>query len=216
MNEHELFSKRPFLRWGFEHEIGCSNDKEDEFYLELLSKNNNKKLLIDIGAADGITGSNSYRAITKHNWSAILVEPLKPFYDYLKLLHGENKNVRILNFACDNEEKETEIKYRNFDEAIGLSSLIYDWENKQKIQTKLFSSLVSEKEIDFLSLDTEGKDLDIVKTIDFNFYNIKIICIEKEENFLYNLEIKNFLELKNFKFTKETNHNYIFVNKNMI
>ena len=34
------------------------------------------------------------------------------------------------------------------------------------------------KEIDYLSIDTEGSEYEILKTIDFNLYKFKIITVE--------------------------------------
>lgn len=209
----EIFKDRPYPKWGLEFEIGCSNDGEDNFVINYFRNKDCNKIVVDIGAADGITGSNSYRLIDELGWSAILIEPLQSFYEYLLKLHENNQNVEILNYACDNEEKQTTIKYRNFDEAIGLSSLINEWENSQSITTKKFNNLVNIKQIDFLSIDCEGKDLDIIKDIDFNEYTITIICCEKSDDNNHNSNIIDYLTIKGYNLVITTEHNFIFVKK---
>lgn len=210
----DIIEKRPFLKWGYDFEIGRSNDGEDQFVIEYFKdkKIDRKRIVIDIGAADGLTGSNSRRLIEEEKWSAILVEPFLPFYNYLQELYRNNKEVKLLNFACDIEEKETLIYFRNFDEAKGLTSLITNWENSQKIITKKFNDLVPHEEIDFLSLDTEGKDLDILKDIDFDKYKIEIICVERIGGMSeYDQNIHSFLNNKGYMYVKTTEHNLIFV-----
>jgi hypothetical protein len=93
-----------------------------------------------------------------------------------------------------------------------LSSLVENWENSQKVETKKFSSIIKIKEIDFLSIDCEGKDLDIIKNIDFDEYSIKIICCEKSHfNEQYNKNIIEHLIVKGYNLVVTTNHNFIFV-----
>lgn len=210
-----IFNERPYLKWGQEHEIGCSNGGEDNFVINYFrEKNEQIRYLVDIGAADGITGSNSYRLISEFGWKATLIEPLNTFYNYLLKLHKDNKNVEIFNFACDNEEQKKLIKYRSFDEAMGLTSLVCDWENSQFIETKKFDTLITNKKIDFLSLDCEGKDLDIIKDINFEQYDIKIICSEKsQDNADYNKEMLDYLVAKSYDLVTTTHHNFIFVKK---
>ena len=210
----EIFKDRPYPKWGFEYELGCSNDKEDKFVINYFADKQTTKILVDIGAADGITGSNSYKLINEFGWNAILVEPLNTFCNYLHKLYSKNNKVQILNYACDVEEKDTTIKYRSFDEAIGLTSLVNDWENCQPIQTKKFENLISNQKIDFLSIDCEGKDLDIIRDIDFIKYDIEIICCERSNNNpYYDQHMISYLMEKKYLLTKITNHNFIFVKK---
>ena len=61
--------------------------------------------------------------------------------------------------------------------------------------------------IDFLSLDVEGAELDVLNGIDFNNYNFKNILIETK-NFD---KIHNFLIKKNYIFIETMSyHDYLF------
>ena len=42
---------------------------------------------------------------------------------------------------------------------------------------------VKRKEIDFLNIDTEGYDLEVLKGLDFKKYKPKLICVELIDNF---------------------------------
>ncbi|MFN9940941.1 MAG: FkbM family methyltransferase, partial [bacterium] len=44
-----------------------------------------------------------------------------------------------------------------------------------------FSNLITEKNIDYISIDVEGSEMDIIKSIDFNKHNI--YCISVENNY---------------------------------
>ena len=61
--------------------------------------------------------------------------------------------------------------------------------------------------IDFLSIDTEGSELAILKTLDFNKYNIDVITIEdnyKDE------ELMKFFTSRNYTFVKQIECDKIF------
>ena len=49
------------------------------------------------------------------------------------------------------------------------------------VELDLFDNIVDSTTIDFLSLDTEGNELKILQTIDFNKYDIKVITVENND-----------------------------------
>ena len=62
--------------------------------------------------------------------------------------------------------------------------------------------------IDFLSLDTEGNELKVLKTIDFNKVNIFAISLE---NNYKDEKIRNFLVEKNYTLIKSLDVDDIFI-----
>ena len=51
------------------------------------------------------------------------------------------------------------------------------------VKTERFDNLVSNtKIIDYLSIDTEGNELSILQTIDFNKYDIRVMTIENNKH----------------------------------
>jgi hypothetical protein len=78
----------------------------------------------------------------------------------------------------------------------------YDLETTQNfdyidVECKTFDGVVNIYNIDFLSLDTEGNELKILQSIDFNKYNIDVITVENND---YDDKFFNFLTLKGYKF----------------
>ena len=49
------------------------------------------------------------------------------------------------------------------------------------IDTSTFSNLVKRKNIDYLSIDIEGGELDLIHSIDFSLYQIKVLSIENNK-----------------------------------
>ena len=69
--------------------------------------------------------------------------------------------------------KEHTLLYR---ELFGIKNL-----KIKKIKTKTLKELLRKyniKKIDFLNIDVEGHELEVLKTLNFNHFNIKVICIE--------------------------------------
>ena len=86
----------------------------------------------------------------------------------------------------------------------------------QKLTTILDSTKFKNTKIDFLSVDAEGKDLEVLKSLNFQRYKPRFICIEiwgKEKNKKFTLQKNstyNFLSEKKYKLVFNKKENYIF------
>ena len=73
---------------------------------------------------------------------------------------------------------------------------------------------------DFLSIDVEGLDIEIIKSIDFVKYRPKVICVEtiqfspKGNENIKNYDIINYLKEMNYYLYADTNINSIFIDNN--
>ena len=92
---------------------------------------------------------------------------------------------------------------------------------KRKIKTTTITNLLRKaniKKIDFLNIDIEGHELEVLKTLNFNHFDIKVICVEIVNYDIYSKKIK-INKNKIFKILKKNNYilkfktyvNYIFV-----
>ena len=69
-----------------------------------------------------------------------------------------------------------------------------------------------DKEIDYLSIDIEGGEMELLDSIDFKKYNIKVISVEN--NSPEKLNFKEFFDKKNFNYFDRVGQDEIFYNKN--
>ena len=81
-----------------------------------------------------------------------------------------------------------------------------------KLKTITFDDIVPKnKDIDYLSIDIEGGEMNLLKSIDFQTNRIKVISVEnnipKEQNF------KNFFEEINFTYLDRIGQDEIFYNR---
>lgn len=203
-----------------------SQHKQDEFIVNYF-KGKQNGVFVDIGAHDGITLSNTYVLEKELNWSGICVEPMH--HEYVKL--AQNRNCVLYNCACydtNGIEKFTMLEYDGYPDMLsGIAkdisfkhmghilseqSIIGGVRKVIDVQTRILNELLDENnmfEIDFLSIDTEGSEYKILKSIDFNHFHFKVIIYENGES---EHDKRDFLKSKNFSFYRRLGIDDVFIN----
>lgn len=178
---------------------------QDLFVLTALNFKNNGKFL-EAGACDGIFASNTFVLEKFYNWSGILVEPNSHFLSDLK----KNRNNHIFYGALNNKNIEVDFVECLSPELSYISSAfpVDSWQSfRKKKELKTIKSFMVydllekfdyEQKLDYLSLDTEGSELEILGSIDYKKTQISIITVEHNFTNKRN-EIKTLLENKGYK-----------------
>ena len=82
---------------------------------------------------------------------------------------------------------------------------------KYKLKTTTFDKIIPLDEvIDYLSIDIEGGEMEVLKSIDFKKYTIKVISVEN--NNPDNIDFNYFFKEKNFSFFDRIGVDEIFFN----
>ena len=174
-----------------------SQNKEDIAVMQYFGKDF-KGLFLDIGANDGITLSNT-RLLIESGWNGFLVEPSPKAYSKILInVKGYEKNAIAFNCAIGNENGKATLYESNShlskNDISLLSSLkeseTIRWKNQKfepiEVDVLTFDSflelLVDCIIFDFISIDAEGLDLDILKQINLTDLNVKCLCIEHNSN----------------------------------
>ena len=168
--------------------------REDEF-LNTLFPQQHIGVCLEVGAYDGISGSNTY-FFEKKGWRALCVEPIPSSFQKCNSIRKECMNCCISNEDTE-EDKDFHIFCLN-DNLSAISGLEPDERlieshshlitDRQicKVKVRSLTSLLDElnypTNIDFISIDTENTELDVLKGIDFTKYNIKALVIENNFN----------------------------------
>jgi FkbM family methyltransferase len=190
----------------------------------ILSFFNHKKngLCVDVGAADGILYSNSRFLIEKQEWNAFLIEPHPTFFKKLEKLYNENSKIKIINNAVFNKCDKLPFYIFGHDKEAQVSTLSPEFKQKvidlykynyEKIEidtirlSDLFKSI--EAKIDFLTIDAEGVDLQVLESNDWLKYRPSLICIEHSMN---QQVLKEYMESINYKKHAQTIGNTFFTN----
>lgn len=197
---------------------------QDKFLYENYFKSKPEGTFVDIGAHDGISGSNSY-FFELLGWNGICFEPIPSVFEKLK----QNRKCDLRNLALSNK-KETQQFFVIEGHSEMLSGLVSQYEqahiarilkeieeHNQKynyidVECSTFNDEVDLKNIDILSIDVEGSEFSILKTIDFSKYNISFIVFEM--NYM-NQNLLNFMNSKNFSFIHQAGIDLIYKNNNI-
>ncbi len=162
---------------------------------------------VEFGACDGIVGSNTYFLEKTQGWKGVLSEPIPEWYENIK----NHRNVEAFPYAISgNFQGKLEFIETN---QPGLST-IKGYEDSDRhhshrlegkrymVETTTLKNLLelagSPKEIDFLSMDTEGSELDILLEFPFDEFSFRFISIE--HNHSENREkLKDLMNSKGYK-----------------
>lgn len=203
-----------------------SQSQEDLFILNHFG--NYKGTLLEIGSNDGQTLSNS-KLLIANGWLAHLIEPGRTFAD-LQKLHHENKNVHLYNYAIGGEFNKEATFYESAAHVIGgndmglVSSLDFDeterWRKngveftETKVQVKSFLEFYKEAghpQLDFISVDAEGFDWDILQQINLTGVGCKALCVEwNGDKNLADKMVEYSIGLHNMDLAHHNNENLIF------
>ena len=167
--------------------------KSNEFYSQfgedtILEKylQEHKGFYLDIGSGDPVRGSNTF-FLYKKGWSGILIDPLTRNIFSSKIIRRKDKTIQGLVGATNKSYPFFEMypyEYSTTNNEI-VKDLIDKGRAKlvKKLQLNTFS--VSELKLNInldqpslLSVDCEGLDLEVLKTIDLKTIKFRVICVE--------------------------------------
>ena len=166
----------------------------EELFNQLLDKEDvhRHKFFIEAGAFDGVTGSNTLRFELQDDWTGLLVEPHPVSYDAARSLQRNawtiqtcfslDKYPKIIQFdsyesggAVINEDiGERPCDIFGFPGGVPQSKIL-------TMQCVPFYSIIAalgNPKIDFFSLDIDGVDLQVLKTIPWELVDISVLMIE--------------------------------------
>ena len=197
---------------------------EEKFILSFFDKGYKGKFL-DIGCFHPTRHNNTYK-MYKSGWRGINIDLNPLTIDLFNFARAKDININAA--ISDKEEIKTlyfvdELNTQNTLEANHLSFLknhhnIKEEEiSQQEIKTKRLDRILDDynfNDIDFMNIDVEGHELNILNSIDFLKYKIKFICIEmidhNDQAKLINEKLNIILEKNNYVLQKKIDFNFIY------
>lgn len=197
---------------------------QDRFLSENWFKNKKEGVFVEVGAHNGIAYSNT-KFFEEQGWKGICIEPIPEVFEELK----KNRSCICIQ-GCISDHSGEDVFLKVEGEPEMLSGLLSKYDPRhlqrvfaeatnrsygkepQRIITKCYilNDVLKQNNffhVDFLTIDTEGGELDILKTIDFEQFDIDFIDVE---NCFGEPEIKNFLVSKGYEFLTNTGWDDLF------
>ena len=151
---------------------------------------------IDIGANDGVLFSNTYKFAQK-GATGLCIEPSRCSYNKLRLNHLFNPKVKCLHGAVSNFEGSIFLQDKGYESTLSTVSKTKSIGSK-KVCCRTFSSILKDypsfNKIDFLSIDVEGHEEEVIAGLGRSPFITKIIVIESDKS-----EIEKLLTIEGLK-----------------
>jgi len=193
--------------------------KIDRDLLEFLDYKNG--FYIEMGAADGVTQSNTMYYEKNLGWRGLLIEP--EINNFNKCKKNRSKNNFFFNKACvgfdykkksmqmvsiglmttslnkDLNKISPEIHIKQGEQYLKSDEKIKEFTTEVSTLNDLLKETNSPKIIDFISLDVEGLEFEVLNGINFEEYRFRYILVET----LNNYEMINYFQKKKYQLVKE-------------
>ena len=168
------------------HKRHASQVGQSKFVDKFLSGRRNG-FFIECGAADGEVFSNSLFFELHRNWTGLLIEA-NP--DYHRALLEKNRRAYVLRACVSVEGRPTAVRFRRD----GVYSGIADTDKQSRLSfvnntashdvevncfpLNAITAALGVSHVDYLSLDVEGPELEILRTVDWTRLYIDVITVE--------------------------------------
>lgn len=169
---------------------------QDKFLDQKVFSGKTEGFFLELGADDGINGSNTLFFETERNWTGLCIEPRREAFAEL-IKNRKCKTFNVAVSAASGQKKFLEIPG-----GLGqLSGLVdtFDPRHLKRIEDEIIKSNATSNVInvesvtlnellekngidyvDYFSLDTEGGELEILKSIDYKRFPIYCISVENK------------------------------------
>lgn len=152
---------------------------------QFLDKKMNKGTFVEFGGLKGDEYSNTYYFEKAYHWKGIMIEAEKKYIPHLKQV----RDAKIYNNAvCPSGMKEVKFASSKIMGWSGIADHVNDprWTNKidkfVTISCVDLNIILKEQKmfhIDYMTVDTEGSEIAILKTFDFDTFDVTFVQVER-------------------------------------
>lgn len=170
------------------------SQKDQDYIVDTLLKGKERGFFLDFGAHDGISLSNSYFFESTRNWDGVCLEPIPEVFAKLQknrrcnLLNGavstSSENLQFKKMQGKTEMLSGLVKFREEAHDKRTDKGIKKYGGKVELITVRGYSIgeIFEKfnirNIDYLTIDIEGGEFEVLETIDLQKYPISCLTVE--------------------------------------
>jgi FkbM family methyltransferase len=191
----------------------------EDILLDFFLGKKSKGVYVDVGANDPIFGNNTYR-FYKRGWRGINIDPNLTSITRLNQLRPGDVNIQVAvsdfqgigNLQTLGSDTSISSLNSNF---ISIMSEVTDTtpnSNEVTVTTlaQLLDENLTESSFDFLTVDAEGNDLQVLKGNDWEKYRPSYVLVEANKGAS---EIVSFMESQNYLYLLSNSVNAFFIDK---
>lgn len=176
-----------FLKFCLEHVSRSHAQFLQDLWVAYELKSRRNGFFVEFGGADGIKFSNSYYLETELGWRGIVAEPARiwhPAIRYNRSCYVDDRCVWIESGQTLTFNQPAIAAHSTIDRYSASDALAHTRVDGERyaVQTVSLNDLLSHwdapRRIDYLSIDTEGSELDILQRLDFERYEVRLITVE--------------------------------------
>jgi len=196
-----------------------SEHKQDSWLYENVFKDKRGGVFVEFGAIDGLITSNTLFFEEEMDWTGLCIEPIPEMFQQLT----KNRKCICENYAVSDDFGEVE--FMVYDDVVGWSGISdsIEPEHFERIELKggeqrtimvptmplnALLSMHGLQNVDYMTIDVEGHEDRIVRSIDFEGFNIKVLDIENNFN---NYDVKDYLKGLGYRYLKRLGVNDLFI-----
>ena len=199
-----------------------SQSGQDKIINEVFFKDYTSGFFLELGAYDGVIGSNCLFFEKFKNWDGIAIEASETQFTKLE----KNRSCQTIRAVIGERVEEVEfvevtqgltqmsgINYGNYSRSLALFDSNEQTQiEKRTVITKTVDSILRKgMVVDFMSIDIEGNEMGVLNSIDFEKYEFRVICLEN--NIPEKQNFNEFLSKKGFCFFDRVGVDEIYYNK---
>ena len=174
------------------HERYFSQAGQDKRVKDAFFRNRKDGFFLEIGAFDGVTGSNCLHFEKFMGWDGVAAEPSRTQYKFLE----KNRRCQTVNkavgFSGDTVEFVEVVEGPAMlsgvnSEDFAMTKTFLDNDDASRtitydVETVSVMELVGDRSlVDFMSLDIEGAEMKVLESIDFDRVQMRVIAVENSD-----------------------------------
>ncbi|MDC0585601.1 FkbM family methyltransferase [Candidatus Pelagibacter sp.] len=216
-----------FIRHKAHKKKNTYSQNQEDLFIDNYFKDKEEGIYLDIGCYHPVKYSNT-ALLYNRGWKGINVDMNQTSIDLFKILRKRDINICA---AISNTSGEVTQYFdhlfspintidKNFSN-IASKEILFKPFKEKKVTTFKFDQIINNyninyKNIDFINIDVEAHDYEVLQSINLSFFNAKIICVEMEnyQNNSKDEKIKKYLEKYNYYLIKRIGLNGFFELKN--
>ena len=187
------------------------NDSEEAALLERYFSEKTRGVFVDVGANDPL---NAVSRFLWGEWRGIVVEPLPEQADKFRTIPG----LTVAEFALTSPQNVSENKYARFSIAGKQSTLLPEKlmdrdivSDTVNVRVTTLQRLLTDQRlqsVDFLSVDVEGAELDVLSDFDLKGFKVGLLLVE---DWGRDFQLHRLLRGKGYKRVRRTGFNSWYV-----